>query len=914
MYSLRNALTSVITKHGSDDDFCNPRDDEYIVSIGDGSNNIISDSNHQTRREQLSKLHPLYSNLSSEASEEISAPSILFQSTEESDTSSIRTSLSLSDLYHNPYDPMSFVKRSIQRQDSDTLAMIPAKSNYTASTNGESSKKGDLYLAGATPTSNNHSPTSVLQVPEAMIARLTAISTTSSGTSNTTANTTNVSFCSSYSDLPSPPPNSRTLLPSSYLPSPLMEEASSPRKMVGSPERDIVDIDLRDSPEPEMAGPAESPRRFPGKSIQKDQEEMPEISPIKQDRGSPWRIKSEPVEQQDLPEKSPNRLDRGSPWRVNKENKKEANSSAGISTNPASIPRIVTTTKSSTRELQPPPQVPLPPEHRNSASSQALASMARLQELEQKKHALRHQRFTLEQRLYQFCASKENAEAKSLEEQEVAKKESDAELPPKRLGNIIKRPWRSTRDQKQSKESTKEDKNGSSSNKQNTTTTIDRTATRKEGKMVVDWAYTAEIPATNELVSGENKKKQKKALQFLYTGRLNLLGQPHGDNATIKYSDGQIYRGSVRNGLRSGNGHNVWPDGQEYKGEWYQNSRNGRGTHSWKDGRTVTGDWMNGHLHGRIYFLWPNGASFDGSAKMGKKDGRGVHTWADGKVYNGHYFNGKENGFGTLTLPDGVKYRGQFLNGIKEGYGIMLWKTRTYDGEWVQDKPHGQGRVVWSNGAIYTGQFQAGKYHGLGVYVWPSGKKFVGRWENGVKNGHGLYTWPNGKKYDGEYKDGLKEGYGRMTWADGSSYCGGFKRNKRHGRGVQTNFAGVVVHCGLWKNDHPYNGEPEVPPTLELTDADRMLEDSSWPLHIPSKSDDVPAMISTTTSCSKVMVVTPDAADRHDISSPLSSAEEDHDDYDEDSSSGDVVLTPRDYVVHPQRSHEQVSICITDIE
>lgn len=59
-----------------------------------------------------------------------------------------------------------------------------------------------------------------------------------------------------------------------------------------------------------------------------------------------------------------------------------------------------------------------------------------------------------------------------------------------------------------------------------------------------------------------------------------------------------------------------------------------------------------------------------------------MHTWSDGRVYSGHFENGKETGFGTLTHPDGVKYRGQFKGGAKEGYGIMLWKTRTYDGEW----------------------------------------------------------------------------------------------------------------------------------------------------------------------------------------------------------------------------------------
>ena len=130
----------------------------------------------------------------------------------------------------------------------------------------------------------------------------------------------------------------------------------------------------------------------------------------------------------------------------------------------------------------------------------------------------------------------------------------------------------------------------------------------------------------------------------------------------------------------------------------------------------------------------------------------------------------------------------------------------------MKNKPDGQGRVKWSNGATYTGHFLEGKYHGLGVYVYPSGKKFVGRWENGLKSGHGIYTWPNGKKYDGEYKDGVKDGYGRITWPDGSNYCGGFRRNRRSGRGVHTDPEGKVIHCGEWKADLPVldaNGSPD---------------------------------------------------------------------------------------------------------
>ena len=309
---------------------------------------------------------------------------------------------------------------------------------------------------------------------------------------------------------------------------------------------------------------------------------------------------------------------------------------------------------------------------------------------------------------------------------------------------------------------------------------------RRSSKTVVNWKYK----------TGEQKT-------ILYTGRLNATGQPHDENAFLRFGDDQVYKGGVRNGKRHGSGTNQWPDGQTYSGEWHHNSRNGRGTHIWKDGRTVTGIWKDGHLHGKVYFRWPNGTVFDGTAYMGKKEGKGVTTRPKGTLYNGNYSNGREDGFGTLIRPDGVKYRGEFKNGRKEGYGVMLWHTHTYDGEWSEDRPHGQGKMVWSNGAVFKGQFKEGEYYGMGVYIWPSGKKFVGKWEKGVKHGHGVHTCPSGQTYDGEYSNGAKDGYGRMTWPDGSMYCGGFQRNRRCGRGIQTDASGAMVHCGLWKHDRP---------------------------------------------------------------------------------------------------------------
>ena len=63
----------------------------------------------------------------------------------------------------------------------------------------------------------------------------------------------------------------------------------------------------------------------------------------------------------------------------------------------------------------------------------------------------------------------------------------------------------------------------------------------------------------------------------------------------------------------------------------------------------------------------------------------GKYTWANGKYFEGQYENGLRNGFGKMFTGDGD----------------------TYEGNWVNDKPTGEGvlvqagvkvPVVWTNG------------------------------------------------------------------------------------------------------------------------------------------------------------------------------------------------------------------------
>ena len=177
-----------------------------------------------------------------------------------------------------------------------------------------------------------------------------------------------------------------------------------------------------------------------------------------------------------------------------------------------------------------------------SAASDVQLELERIQELEQKRLALRHQRFSLEQKLYEFCG-----------------KHTEGLVPPKPTMHVLDFAW----------------------------------------------------------------KDKTTGIRVVYSGPLNDQKEPHGNDCIMKFSDGQFYRGDVRNGCRSGAGANSWPDGQDYTGEWKQNSRNGKGTHTWPDGRKVAGQWKDGHLHGKAYFSWPNGSTYEGMCKMGKKHGRG---------------------------------------------------------------------------------------------------------------------------------------------------------------------------------------------------------------------------------------------------------------------------------------------------
>ena len=49
-------------------------------------------------------------------------------------------------------------------------------------------------------------------------------------------------------------------------------------------------------------------------------------------------------------------------------------------------------------------------------------------------------------------------------------------------------------------------------------------------------------------------------------------------------------------------------------------------------------------------------------------------------------------------------------------------KENIYEGEWLDGKRSGQGKMIYVNGDVYEGLFKDDKKNGQGKYIWANGQ------------------------------------------------------------------------------------------------------------------------------------------------------------------------------------------------
>lgn len=94
--------------------------------------------------------------------------------------------------------------------------------------------------------------------------------------------------------------------------------------------------------------------------------------------------------------------------------------------------------------------------------------------------------------------------------------------------------------------------------------------------------------------------------------------------------------------------------------------------------------------------------------------------------------------------------------------GLILLKSNySYEGDIIDNEPHGKGIFSYVNGDRYTGQCKHGKLDGFGVYTFKSGAKYTGFFSYGKQHGVGTFedekniykgTWRNDRKHGMFYR------------------------------------------------------------------------------------------------------------------------------------------------------------------
>lgn len=181
-------------------------------------------------------------------------------------------------------------------------------------------------------------------------------------------------------------------------------------------------------------------------------------------------------------------------------------------------------------------------------------------------------------------------------------------------------------------------------------------------------------------------------------------------------------------------------------------------------------------------------------------------------TYDGEFSNGLPKGEGKFYFDNGDVYIGGFLGGKFHGKGKLISKNGEirYEGDYEVGFLHGIGTYYYENDnkngyESYQGSFFRGKRQGYGVLVWKNGVSVEGDFVQDLLNGNGVMTWPDGARYEGAYVNGQREGNGKYTYPDGSCYEGEWKAGNRSGKGTFT-YVNGWSNIGEWRENKPYNG------------------------------------------------------------------------------------------------------------
>jgi hypothetical protein len=168
--------------------------------------------------------------------------------------------------------------------------------------------------------------------------------------------------------------------------------------------------------------------------------------------------------------------------------------------------------------------------------------------------------------------------------------------------------------------------------------------------------------------------------------------------------------------------------------------------------------------------------SFQFTMKSASTTGNGVLNFQNG-MYDGEIVDNVPHGFGKFVYYDtNTVYEGEVANGYFEGKGELKCGLNRYVGAFKMHKKEGQGIYYFEDGSVYEGEFHNDLREGHGKLTYVDGDSYEGEFVRGMREGKGIYRFSNGDEYSGTYTNDLRQGRGKYkVAATGKEFCGQFK-------------------------------------------------------------------------------------------------------------------------------------------
>jgi len=147
----------------------------------------------------------------------------------------------------------------------------------------------------------------------------------------------------------------------------------------------------------------------------------------------------------------------------------------------------------------------------------------------------------------------------------------------------------------------------------------------------------------------------------------------------VLISQGDIYMGDLRRGLRHGIGICYYFNGSEYRGQWQDDKQHGNGQLTYADGTRRKGFFQENTFAGNAAPTSPSVSptirrppASEGCLSGNCSDGQGIYLFTNGNRYEGSFQHGLPHGLGKISFPEGDVYEGFLEKGYMHGSGTMV--------------------------------------------------------------------------------------------------------------------------------------------------------------------------------------------------------------------------------------------------